>query len=209
MTIDSVTEFFFGESVESQLAALRGLQRPEGSFAYYFEKSQWVCAQRSRFEKLSFLADNKETRYSDQQVHAFVDKFVDKALNAVPNEKRVGEEKGQYVFLDAQVATTRDLIEIRSQLLNILLAGRDTTTSLLSWTVLMLAHHPETFGTYSSPQNITFASLKSCNYLQYCMNESLRLFPVVPFNRRSATQDTTLPRGGGPDGQSPVFVWKG
>ncbi|OOQ83230.1 Cytochrome P450 52A13 [Penicillium brasilianum] len=222
LTIDSATEFLFGESVESQLGALKGLQRPEDSFAYYFDKAQWVCAQRSRFEKLAFVVNNKETRHSDKQVHDFVDRVVSNALRAVDGGKRpIDEEKNQhYVFLEALLSVTRDPIELRSQLLNILLAGRDTTASLLSWTVMMLARNPDTFkklretiienfGTYSNPQNITFATLKSCQYLQYCMNESLRLFPVVPFNRRAATRDTTIPRGGGPDGQSPVYIKKG
>ncbi|KAJ5143678.1 Cytochrome P450 E-class CYP52 [Penicillium bovifimosum] len=220
LTIDSATEFLFGESVESQLGAINGLQRPEDSFAAYFDKAQWVCAQRGRFEKLGFLAENKETRFNDNQVHAFVDKVVSTALAASQSEKKTTDEKHPYVFLEALLEVTRDPVELRSQLLNILLAGRDTTASLLSWTTLMLARNPEifaklretvisTFGTYSNPQNITFATLKSCQYLQYVMNEVLRLYPVVPFNRRSATRDTTLPRGGGPDGQDPVYVRKG
>ncbi|KAJ5438722.1 uncharacterized protein N7458_009720 [Penicillium daleae] len=222
LTIDSATEFLFGESVESQLGALKDLQRPEDSFAYYFDKSQLICAKRARFEKFACLVNNKETRFSDNKVHEFVDRVVSNALKAVENGKRpIDEEKNQhYIFLEALVSVTRDPIELRSQLLHILLAGRDTTASLLSWTVMMLARHPdifkklretiiENFGTYSNPRNITFASLKSCQYLQYCMNESLRLFPVVPFNRRSATRDTTLPRGGGPDGESPVYIKKG
>ncbi|KAJ5569832.1 uncharacterized protein N7459_009262 [Penicillium hispanicum] len=221
LTMDSATQFLFGQSVESQMGALQGLNRPEDSFAAVFDKSQWVCSQRSRFEKLRFLANNKETRRWEKQVHDFVDNIVRNALQKVQDGKIAGdEEKHSYVFLDALIATTRDPIELRSQLLNILLAGRDTTASLLSWTTLMLARNPEvfrqlretiieSFGTYSSPQNITFASLKSCQYLQYCMNESLRLYPVVPFNRRSAARDTTLPTGGGPDGMSPVFVRKG
>ena len=36
-----------------------------------------------------------------------------------------------------------------------------------------------------------------------------RLFPVVPFNYREALVDTTIPRGGGPDGTTPLFVGKG
>lgn len=223
LTIDSATEFLFGESVESQLGALQGLHRIEDSFAGYFDKSQWVCAQRSRFEKFAFIVNNKETRHSDKQVHEFVDKFVDRALKTAQNEKSApadAEKSSHYVFLDALADVTRDPIELRSQLLNILLAGRDTTASLLSWTFLLLARNPdifrklretiiETFGSYSNPQNLTFAALKSCQYLQYVMNESLRLYPVVPFNRRHATRDTTLPRGGGPDGQSPVYIKKG
>ncbi|KAJ5171507.1 Cytochrome P450 E-class CYP52 [Penicillium coprophilum] len=221
LTIDSATEFLFGESVESQLGALKGLDRPEDNFATYFDKSQWVCAQRVRFEKLPFLVENKETRFSDKQVHSFVDKVVSKALAAPQSEKDASSnEKPSYVFLEALLEVTRDPIELRSQLLNILLAGRDTTASLLSWTILMLARHPDVFtklretvisnfGTYSSPQNITFSAMKSCQYLQHVMNEVLRLYPVVPFNRRTAIHNTTIPRGGGPDGQDPVYVRKG
>lgn len=40
------------------------------------------------------------------------------------------------------------------------------------------------------------------------MNETLRLYPVVPFNVRLALKDTTLPHGGGPDGLSPIGVLK-
>ncbi|KAJ5612017.1 Cytochrome P450 E-class CYP52 [Penicillium lagena] len=224
LTIDSATEFLFGESVESQIGALQGLNRPEDKFASYFDRSQWVAAQRGRFEKFSWVVDNKKTRHSDAQVRAFVDKFVKNALDAVQqNEKKkpLDEEKpASYVFLYALVASTHDPIELRSQLLNILLAGRDTTASLLSWTIQMLTRHPAVFhklretittdfGTYAAPHDITFTNLKSCQYLQHCMNEVLRLWPVVPFNRRTATRDTTLPRGGGPDGLSPIFVRKG
>lgn len=37
----------------------------------------------------------------------------------------------------------------------------------------------------------------------------LRLYPPVTGNLRSASEDTILPRGGGKDGQSPLFVPKG
>jgi len=40
------------------------------------------------------------------------------------------------------------------------------------------------------------------------MNEGLRMYPLVPYNVRLALKDCTLPRGGGPDGQSPVGILK-
>lgn len=44
--------------------------------------------------------------------------------------------------------------------------------------------------------------------VQHVMNETLRLYPVVPFNVRLALKDTTLPHGGGADGNQPMGVLK-
>ena len=37
----------------------------------------------------------------------------------------------------------------------------------------------------------------------------LRLYPINPINSRTARVDTILPRGGGKDGMSPIFIAKG
>ncbi|XMA19181.1 hypothetical protein WAI453_011972 [Rhynchosporium graminicola] len=55
----------------------------------------------------------------------------------------------------------------------------------------------------------SFEDLKSINYLQYTMNEVMRLHPIVPANGRICISDTTLPDGGGPDHKSPMYVAKG
>jgi cytochrome P450 len=43
-------------------------------------------------------------------------------------------------------------------------------------------------------------------YLQSYINESLRLQAPIPRNSRTAIRDTFLPRGGGINGQSPIFI---
>ena len=233
LTLDSACEFLFGESVDSQLANLPenallpangGTSRDEKVFAKAFDQSQRYLATRARLLEKHWLFNPAGFRSSCKATHDFVDYFVNLALNKDFKEKELekgsNKTKDKYVFLDALVAQTRDPIELRSQLLNILLAGRDTTASLLGWLFYLLVRNQaiytklrasiiEDFGTYNSPGDISFTKLKNSQYLQHCLNEALRLYPVVPVNSRCAVKDPTLPVGGGPDGKSKIFVKQG
>lgn len=42
-----------------------------------------------------------------------------------------------------------------------------------------------------------------------CFPSALRLYPTLPMNLRFTNKPTVLPRGGGPDGNSPVLLSKG
>ncbi|KAK4553414.1 hypothetical protein LTR86_009471 [Recurvomyces mirabilis] len=220
LTIDSATEFLFGESVGSQLAESKvasGGKKNELDFSRHFDSAQTHLAKRFRLADLYWLHNPKDFKESNKIINEFLKHYVDLALSKGSLEKKSEEGHGKYVLLDELAKQTQDPEELRGQLLNILLAGRDTTASLLSWLFKMLLRDPavfetlrstiiETFGTYEDPAEITFATLKGCQYLQYCLNETLRLWTVVPGNARRSNKATTLPRGGGPDGQSPIFV---
>lgn len=221
LTLDSSTEFLFGESAGTQVAALTGTSN--NTFADDFNESQLVLALASRLGPYYWTMHNAAFRRSVKRTHEYVDKFVNIALQSDGSSKgKTGDGKEKYVFLEELAQRTRDPEELRSQLLNILLAGRDTTASTMGWFFYLMALDEnretynklrtiilETFGTYTNPKDITFESLKNCRYLQWCLNETLRIYPVVPYNGRAALRDTTLPTGGGPDGKSPIFVKKG
>lgn len=232
LTLDSATEFLFGQSVDSQTAALPGYKKSTEagaldwtSFGSAFDAGTMALGVRARLAEMYWVYTPKHFRANCKTVHEFADYYVDLALNtdfssvsALSLEK--GQKKEKYVFLKELVQQTRDPVELRSQLLNILLAGRDTTAGLLGWTFFLLARNQhilkklratilEQFGTYNHPKEITFETLKSCSYLQHTMSEVLRLYPTVPINSRRAVRDTSIPRGGGPDGNSPLYVKKG
>lgn len=236
LTLDSATEFLFGESADSQIADLpenkvlfsrkKPTARDEVLFANAFDTSQKALSTRLRFADKYWLYNSASFRSANKICHDFIDHYVQLALkgNHHPPEKADPEKattkKGKYIFLSALAAQTRDPIELRSQLLNILLASRDTTASLLGWFFYLLARHPpifhklrtaviSEFGTYTDASEISFVKIKGLQYLQHCLNETLRLYPVVPLNMRFATKDTTIPVGGGLDGKSAVFVPKG
>lgn len=105
---------------------------------------------------------------------------------------------------------------LRDQLVAVLLAGRDTTAVTLSWLFYELSQQPkivaklreEIVGRVGEHKVPTYEDLKSMRYLNHVINETLRLYPVVPYNVRVALQDCTLPRGGGPDGTEPIGITK-
>ena len=151
----------------------------------------------------------------------WVDDLVEKGLSefAAQNSDKAlsssSPSSSRYVVLHELAAQTTDKVKIRSELLNTLLAGRDTTASLLSNIWFTLSQRPDVYGRVREEvdaldsDNLSFETLKDMKYLRAVMNESLRLYPLVPSNARQALEDTVLPLGGGKDGLSPSFIAKG
>lgn len=221
-TVDSATEFLFGSSVSSLQDESIGCDTTDlnfagrSEFAEAFNKSQLYLSTRALLQKMYWIYNPKEFKRCNAIVHQFSDYYINKALDFTPEEL---EKQSGYVFLYELVKQTRNPKVLRDQALNILVAGRDTTAGLLSFTLFELARNPDIyaklrqevldkFGT-SNLEDITFENLKKCEYLKAVLNEALRMYPSVPRNFRVSTRNTTLPRGGGPDGASPVFIPKG
>ncbi|KAK8438566.1 hypothetical protein ACI3LY_001384 [Candidozyma auris] len=227
-TLDAGTHFLFGESVNDLKDETVGYNpddyyiegRDEFNTALTFVQSYLV--KRSSLFNFYWIASSKQFRDSVRHIHDYTNHFVNKALQLKPEEIEARSREG-YTFLYELVKDTRNPVDIRDQLLNIMLAGRSTTASLLSSAMSELSRHPDVwrklreevimqFGTGESPEeleSITFESLKKCNYLKWVINETLRVYPPVSSNLREALKDTTLPSGGGKDGRAPIFVPKG
>ncbi|KAH6983892.1 n-alkane-inducible cytochrome P450 [Ilyonectria destructans] len=214
MTIDSATEFLFGESIDSLRA---GNEKP--SFAKDFNAAQDGLAIRTRLGPLMIFYRDGAFSKATLEARRFVDQFVQRALeyrdaHAEDKDAPAAPEQ-RYVFLYELAKQTADKKVLTDQVLNILLAGRDTTASLLSITFFILARRPEVWNKLREEvlkvenKRPSFEELKSMTYLTWVLNESLRLYPVVPLNFRTANKDTCLPVGGGPDGKDPIFVPKG
>lgn len=146
----------------------------------------------------------------------FVSPFIARTLSLSPDEldKLSQADSKDLTFLHQLARTTRDAKVIRDQLMAVLIAGRDTTAATLSWTIYELARQPRvwarlradvlnTVGRYNAP---SYEDLKGLTFLTHTLNETLRMYPAVPYNLRAALQDTTLP---GREGQPDIGVLKG
>lgn len=67
-------------------------------------------------------------------IHDFINKYIHAALQG-------GVKTGRYNLLAELAGACKDTVKIREELLNVLLAARDTTTSLLSSVCYLLARN--------------------------------------------------------------------
>ncbi|KAL8641184.1 MAG: hypothetical protein Q9228_001980 [Teloschistes exilis] len=217
LTLDIATEFLVGQSTNTLVPEKR---RPEDDqFVEAFTYTQNILEGKQGILTL-FLPDRRFTK-SCKIVHEWVDALIEKSLankKQVEQTKRDGG-KARSVLLYELSAQTSDKARMRAEVLNILLAGRDTTASLLSNAWWSMSKDPQVWNRLQTEINgletplgekrPIFEELKDMKYLRAVLNESLRLHPVVPANSRQAIKDTMLPLGGGKDGKSPVFVARG
>ena len=82
-------------------------------------------------------------------------------------------------------AIDRDIIH--DETVNILLAGRDTTASALTFAIYRLAEHPdilqrlrqEILDVVGSSRRPSYEDIRNMKYLRAVINETLRLYPPV------------------------------
>ncbi|KAL2850215.1 cytochrome P450 [Aspergillus pseudoustus] len=215
LTVDSGTELLFGISCNSLQES--SSVDTNASFAKSLDAAQEEIVKRDILGPvLVKLRSEKAFRRNLKTVHDFIDSYVARALASYKEEEKDNEKEGEkrYIFLQELAKQTSDPLALRWETMNVLIAGRDTTAVLLSNTWFILARRADIWTKLKNSiahldgAPPTLAQLSELKYVRWILHETLRLYPVLPINARTAYRDTTLPRGGGPDGNAPVFVPK-
>ena len=146
------------------------------------------------------------------ELDAIVEPYVQQALKTEKTEKTEIENR---TFVESLAAETQDPKHIRDAMMNMLLAGRDTTAGTLSWVMLELARSPQVVNKLQAEirdmvgdVQPSYQNLKDMKYLNHVIDETLRRYPILGWNVRWSLKDTTLPHGGGPDGSQPIGIPK-
>ncbi|CAI6340176.1 unnamed protein product [Periconia digitata] len=224
-TLDSAMAFLFGSAVGS----LEGREEA-ARFALALGVASRDIVAKFRYGALKGVRPGKrEAEAAVRTCHEYVERFVDEAIAwRKEREEKVadgdvdcgrhgggeGEEKNgeKYVFLRELVKQTTDRTRLRDELINVLLAGRDSTAALMANFFFEVAKRPDIWEELRREVGVlegkvpSYEELRGFKLVKYCLNEILRLYPVVPNNARLAIRDTVLPLGGGTDSKSPLFV---
>lgn len=127
-TLATTTALIFGQPVENSEDG------EQNSFASSFDHASWITTLRSRLTDFYWIYKPKSYRDACRNIKEFADGFVTRALSASSEGKKEGASD-RYAFIEDLYADYKDERLVRDQLINVLLAGRDTTACLLSWTL--------------------------------------------------------------------------
>ncbi|KAJ3793618.1 cytochrome P450 monooxygenase pc-1 [Lentinula aff. detonsa] len=228
-TLDVATEFLFGHCMNALAATLPYPQNVPPSqipvsdlsqssavseFSAAFRQVQEIAIERQTIGWMWPLAEMWEDKSKRpmQIIHQYIEPIVHEAIihaAVTPENKEISEDE---TFLSHLAKSVSDPVIIRDEILNILLAGRDTIACTLTFTMYFLARHPDvlsklrreicsTIGAVSEP---TLESIQGMPYLRAVINEVLRLYPPVPIDTRESIHDDIWPS---PDPtQKPFYI---
>ncbi|KAK1534883.1 uncharacterized protein CCOS01_03635 [Colletotrichum costaricense] len=213
--LDTSTEFLFGRSRDS-------LQNPEKEDVMLAMVDIMRGARvRLTMGKFMFLHRDPKWYESIRLVHKFMNEYIDEAFDELKQRNEFPDK-----FVDKPERTDllwdmahqiEDKILLRDQITAVWVPSNETTSIHISNAIFALARHSEVWkrlqrevkDTFDESEEITFSKLRGMQYMNWVINEVHRIMPNGIQMIRVAVHDTTLPRGGGPDGKQPIFCAKG
>ncbi len=138
----------------------------------------------------------RERRQFDADV-ASMNQLVDRIVRERRAEmKRTGAEPRPDLLgrmlsgVDKQTGEGLDDVNIRYQIITFLIAGHETTSGLLGFSLYLLLHHPEALSrAYAEVDEVlgtnpdvapTYAQVHQLRYVLQILHETLRLYPTAP-----------------------------
>ena len=206
-TMDSIFAIAFGLDLDTLAGSGEGTR-----FAAAFDDASEFTLLRyvnAFWKAMRFLNVGSEAALRDRV--KVVDEFVYKLIRDRSQElscSNAGQDSRQDMlsrFIQAATdeSGTVDYKYLRDIILNIVIAGKDTTAGALAWFLYMACKHPEvqekvreeaaratgaseTATAEEFAQSLTDEALNKMHYLHAALTETLRLYPSVPLVRLRA-----------------------
>ncbi|KAJ3117412.1 hypothetical protein HDU96_006793 [Phlyctochytrium bullatum] len=208
-TMDTFSKLAFGVD----LHAMEDPTTPT-PFAAAFDSCVRILVPRF-YNPLWFITEHldgsrAELRRSLKVVERMASEYIAAKRKARAEGRRGGEDDSRALkkdlldlFMDAdESGGTMTDKALRDMLLNMVLAGRDTTAQTLSWAILELMRNPDVVKniryeveTLLNNDIPTFDQVVQLKYLNAFLHEVLRLYPTVPISGKRSVKADVLPTG--------------
>ncbi|CDP15011.1 unnamed protein product [Coffea canephora] len=185
------------------------ISQPVPPLAIAFDKASEICARRGvapipavwKMRRALNLGSEKELKEAVDLVHGCVDDIIQTKktkLNEIADKKTSNND-----LLSRLLLAGLDDEMVRDMVISFLMAGRDTTSSALTWLFWLLSNHHavkknvmnelEILNLKEKPLDVE--DLKEMKYIKACLCESMRLYPPVVWDSKHAENDDILPDG--------------
>ncbi|KAK8653463.1 hypothetical protein V6N13_127461 [Hibiscus sabdariffa] len=169
--------------------------RPES----FVKLQNWLnMGQEHKYRKACEVLDGIIAKYICQKR---------KELNELNDEVGV-DLLTSYIAEEKSAGFTHDDKFLRDTILNMMIAGRDTIGSALTWSIWLVSRHPivenkiiEELQSKIPAQEtkkrrlFNVEEVKDLVYLHAALCEALRLYPPIPFNHKEPLEPDVLPSG--------------
>ena len=180
---------------EKLFSAFRDAEDISGARFRYLIPKLW------KIKKIFNLGSEKRLRESV----SIVDEF---AFRVIQSRKKAEHRREDLLSRFMAVEDNYSDKFLRDAVIGFILAGRETTSSALSWFFWILSGRPDVEGkileeirSVRESNNVErnnplgFEDLKEMNYLHAALSETMRLYPPVPYSATTSSSEDVLPDG--------------
>ncbi|KAK4804148.1 hypothetical protein SAY86_003965 [Trapa natans] len=188
-----------------------GLQsQPLPPLVMAFDRASRICAMRGAAPMFLVWKIKRALNIGSERQLAEAIGIVQAAVSEIIHSKREllereigGESYEGADLLTRLLAAGHGEELVRDMVISFIMAGRDTTSSAMTWLFWLLSDHRDAEETIIREVSsildvkgaIDFEALKGMNFLKACLCESMRLYPPVAWDSKHAAAGDVLPDG--------------
>ena len=169
---------------------------------------RFMCALPMSWKIKRFLnvGSEKRLREAIRTVHGFADEIIRRRLqeNSENGNNKYEDLLSRFIDNDGTLSTEL----LRDVVISVILAGKDTTSTALSWLFWLLSTNPSVVKNIRSEvekirirsgkqvgEPFEYEELRDMQYMHAVISESLRLYPPVPVDIKACLKNDVLPDG--------------
>lgn len=184
---------------------------PEAKFAAAFEKAVKLSSARFasfspsiwKIKKALNVGSEKELKIAVNEIQEFAKEIIRQKNREIQGKTELESSSSSDDDLLSRFLLSGHSDEdfIADIVISFILAGRDTTSAALTWFFWLLSDHPEVENEIlkeikENPEAASaYDEVKDMVYTHASLCESMRLYPPVPVDTKSALNDDVLPDG--------------
>jgi cytochrome P450 len=199
---DNICKIAFGFDPAYLLPSL-----PETKFAQAFEESVKISSERFnapipfpivwKIKKLLNIGSEKRLRIAVSEVQEFAKNIIREKKHELREKASLDSVDLLSRFLSSGHTDEKFVADI---VISFVLAGRDTTSSALTWYLWLLSENPHVESEVlkeikEKSEAPVYDEVKDMVYTHASLCESMRLYPPVPSDSKEALNDDVLPDG--------------